>query len=276
MDYVELNIPIPNSEIGEILTAELADYPFESFTEERGQLKAYIPQVRLADCKEEIDEILASYSIEGGRYISIETQNWNAQWESNFDVVEVGSEILIRAPFHAANPTFNTEVVIMPKMSFGTGHHATTYLMAQKISQLDLSGKRGLDMGSGTGVLAIIAIKYGAVAMDAIDIDEWADENCRENIVVNGVESQITPLLGDASLLEGRSYDFVVANINRNILLADMQHYISTLSAGGTLLMSGFFVDDIETLRQKAQSLGMEYVGYSERDGWALMHLTRG
>ncbi len=275
MDYVELNIPLSSAEIGEIITAELADYPFESFTEEGGQLKAYIPQERLADCKEQVDELLASYSITGARFISIETQNWNAQWESNFEVVEVGSEILIRAPFHAPNPAFKTEVVIMPKMSFGTGHHATTYLMSEKISQIDVAGKRGLDMGSGTGVLAIIAVKYGAAALDAIDIDEWADENCRENIAQNGVAESITPLLGDSSLLVGRHYDFVLANINRNILLADMPRYIEALNQGGVLLMSGFFVEDIETLRARAESLGMSFVGHTERDGWAVMHLTK-
>ncbi|MFR9503412.1 MAG: 50S ribosomal protein L11 methyltransferase [Rikenellaceae bacterium] len=271
MDYVELNIPISGAEMGEIITAELADYPFESFTEQGGQLKAYIPQERLADCKEQVDELLDSYSIEGARYISIETQNWNAQWESNFGVVEVGREILIRAPFHAPDPNFRTEVVIMPKMSFGTGHHATTYLMADMISTFKLKGLKGLDMGSGTGVLSIIAVKYGASAMDAIDIDEWADENCRENILQNGVEQQITPMLGDASLLAGRSYDFILANINRNILLADMHRYEATLSAGGTLHMSGFFEDDIKVLREKAESLGMKYISSNVRDGWAMM-----
>ncbi len=275
MDYIELNIPIAESEMCEIITAELADYPFESFTEQGGQLKAYIPQDRLADCKESVDELLASYSIVGARYISIETQNWNAQWESNFEVVEVDREILIRAPFHAPNPAFRTEVVIMPKMSFGTGHHATTYLMSSKLAQIDLVGRRGLDMGSGTGVLAIIAVKYGAVAMDAIDIDEWADENCRENIEQNGVANSITPLLGDAALLEGRHYDFVVANINRNILLGDMHRYVATLAQGGDLLLSGFFTDDIEALRLKGESLGLSYVGQCERDGWALLHLKR-
>ncbi len=275
MDYVELNIPLSSAEFGEIMTAELADYPFESFSEQSGQLKAYIPQERLADCKEQVDELLATYSVKGARYISIETQNWNAQWESNFDVVEVGDKVLIRAPFHSPNPAFETEVVIMPKMSFGTGHHATTYLMSEKLTQLDLRGKRGLDMGSGTGVRSIVAVKYGAAAVDAIDIDEWADENCRENIAQNGVEGSITPLLGDASLLAGRSYDFVAANINRNILLADMHHYVATLTPGGILLMSGFFVEDIEILRQKAESLGMHFEGHSERDGWAVMHLTR-
>ncbi len=276
MDYVELNIPISDSEFAEILTAELAEYPFESFSEQAGQLKAYIPQERLADCKEGVDELLSAYSVVGARYISIETQNWNAQWESNFEVVEVGDQILIRAPFHSPDERFATEVVIMPKMSFGTGHHATTYLMSQKISTLNLQGKRGLDMGSGTGVLSIVAVKYGAASVDAIDIDEWADENCRENIVVNGVERQVTPMLGDASLLKGRSYDFILANINRNILLADMARYVETLSAGGELLLSGFFVEDIPMLREAAERLSMQFLSHSEREGWALMHLIKG
>ncbi|MFI3264161.1 MAG: 50S ribosomal protein L11 methyltransferase [Rikenellaceae bacterium] len=275
MDYVELNIPISESEMREIITAELADYPFESFSEQGGQLKAYIPQERLADCMEEVDELLARYSISGARYISIETQNWNQQWESNFEQVEVGREILIRAPFHAPNSEFRTEVVIMPKMSFGTGHHATTYLMSEMITKIDVKGKRGLDMGSGTGVLAIIAVKYGAEAVDAIDIDEWAYENCQENIAVNGAEECVTPMWGGVSLLEGSSYDFILANINRNILLADMSSYIATLAKGGTLLMSGFFVEDIAILRDKAESLGLTYVGFSEREGWAVMQLTR-
>ncbi|MFI3280575.1 MAG: 50S ribosomal protein L11 methyltransferase [Rikenellaceae bacterium] len=275
MDYVELNIPIANSEIGEIMTAELAEYPFESFKEEGTQLKAYIPQERLADCKEQVDELLASYSIVGARYISIETQNWNAQWESNFEQVEVGQEILIRAPFHTPDPRFRTEVVIMPKMSFGTGHHATTHLMSEMITKVDVAGKRGLDMGSGTGVLAIIAVKYGAKSVDAVDIDEWAYENCCENIEQNGVSEAITPMWGGASLIEGNSYDFILANINRNILLGDMASYVATLVEGGTMLMSGFFVEDIEPLRQKAESLGLSYIGYSERDGWAVMQLKK-
>ncbi len=275
MDYVELNIPIADSEIGEIITAELADFPFESFTEEGKQLKAYIPQERLADCKDQVDEILSSYSIKGARYISIETQNWNAQWESNFEQVEVGREILIRAPFHAADPAFRTEVVIMPKMSFGTGHHATTHLMSEAITKIDVRGKKGLDMGSGTGVLAIIAVKYGAVALDAVDIDEWAYENCCENIEQNGVKDAITPIWGGVSTIEGNRYDFILANINRNILLGDMSSYVATLNEGGTMLMSGFFVEDIAALRTKAESLGLKYVGFSERDGWAMMQLER-
>ena len=191
MDYIELNIPAPGDEQAEILTAELAEFPFESFCREGGILKAYIPGERLIDCKEAVDALLTRYGIAGQRYIAIETQNWNALWESNFTPVDVDGKVHIRAPFHAPAPAGELEVVIMPRMSFGTGHHATTCLMASYLTDLDLTGREGLDMGSGTGVLAIVAAKRGAVRVDAVDIDTWADENCRENIVRNGVEGQI-------------------------------------------------------------------------------------
>lgn len=156
MDYVALNVPVADDEQSDILTAELADYPFESFETGGGVLKAYIPQERLADCKEQVDALLARYGVQG-RYIAIETQNWNAVWESNFPAVDVEGRLRIRAPFHAAAPVGEEEVVIMPKMSFGTGHHATTWLMARAVLDLGVAGRSGLDMGSGTGVLAIVA-----------------------------------------------------------------------------------------------------------------------
>lgn len=275
MDYVELNIPVTDAEQGEILTAYLADYPFESFAQEKGQLKAYIPQERLADCKEEIDELLAEEGVEGTRYVSIETQNWNALWESNFEPVDVDGRIYIRAPFHASPANDAMEVVIMPKMSFGTGHHATTHLMSAAITELAVEGKEGLDMGSGTGVLAIIAAMRGAAHLDAVDIDEWADENCRENILTNGVADRITPILGDASAIEGRHYDFILANINRNILLADMPRYDAALNAGGTLLMSGILECDIPAIVERAEGLGMRFVDSKLRNGWAVVRVEK-
>ncbi|MFI3282301.1 MAG: 50S ribosomal protein L11 methyltransferase [Rikenellaceae bacterium] len=274
MDYVELNIPISTVELGEILTAELAEFPFESFQTEGGYLKAYIPQEQLADCMGDVDVVVKGYGIEGFRYISIETQNWNAEWESNFKRVEVGGDkLLIRAPFHGVDPAFKMEVIIMPKMSFGTGHHATTHLMAEAIIDLGVEGMEGLDMGSGTGVLAIVAAKCGATAMDAIDIDEWAYENCGENITANGVADRITPMLGNCALIGERSYDFICANINRNILLADMPTYKNALRKGGVLLMSGFLESDIETLRARATELGMTPEGEKVRDGWVMMKI---
>ncbi len=275
MDYVELNIPVADAEQGEILTAYLADFPFESFTQEKQQLKAYIPQERLADCKEEVDALLEREGVQNVRYVSIETQNWNSLWESNFEPVDVDGRIYIRAPFHAAPAADVMDVVIMPKMSFGTGHHATTHLMSAAIADLDLTGLRGLDMGSGTGVLAIIAAMRGAAHIDAVDIDEWADENCRENIRTNGVEERITPILGDASAIEGKCYDFILANINRNILLADMPRYCATLAEGGVLLMSGILECDIPSIVERAEGLGLHFVASRLRNGWAVVQVEK-
>ncbi len=280
VDYVELNIAIADEEQGEILVAELAEFPFESFENEgKTRLKGYIPQDKLADCKGEVDELLSHYGVTGARYISIETQNWNAQWESNFERVEVGDRLLIRAPFHDADPSFEREVVIMPKMSFGTGHHATTHLMAEWTMDLGseglLAGAEGLDMGSGTGVLAIVAAKEGAKSVDAVDIDEWADENCRENIEVNGVTERVFPMLGDFSRVEGRTYDFILANINRNILVANMARFAAALRSGGVLLISGFLEQDIETLKGAAMSSDLTPIGERVRDGWVVMKIQK-
>ncbi|MBQ8915660.1 MAG: 50S ribosomal protein L11 methyltransferase [Alistipes sp.] len=275
MDYIELTISVNNAEQAEILTAWLADYPFDSFTTERTQLKAYIPQQQLADCKEEVDALLTEQGITGARYVSIEAQNWNALWESNFEPVDVDGRIYIRAPFHAKPAGDAMDIVIMPKMSFGTGHHASTHLMSATLADLDLTGLHGLDMGSGTGVLAIIAVLRGATHLDAVDIDEWADENCRENIATNGVADHITPILGDASAIEGRHYDFILANINRNILLADMPRYEATLATGGTLLMSGILECDIEAITARAEELGMQVVETRLRNGWAMVRVQK-
>lgn len=274
MDYISLQIPVTDSEQGEILTAELADYPFESFETEGSLLKAYIPQERLADCKPEVDALLARYGVQG-RYIAIETQNWNALWERNFPATDVEGRLRIRAPFHEAAPAGELEVIVMPKMSFGTGHHATTWLMSRAVLDLRVSGRRGLDMGSGTGVLSIVAVKCGAAHMDAVDIDDWADANCRENIAANGVSDRITPMLGDVRCIAGRRYDFILANINRNILLSDLPSYAATLEPGGDLVMSGFLDADVPTLVEAAGQQGLSLVGTAERDGWRMIHVRR-
>lgn len=274
MDYISLQIPVTDSEQGEILTAELADYPFESFETEGSLLKAYIPQERLADCKPEVDALLARYGVQG-RYIAIETQNWNALWERNFPTTDVEGRLRIRAPFHEAAPAGELEVIVMPKMSFGTGHHATTWLMSRAVLDLGVSGRRGLDMGSGTGVLSIVAVKCGAAHMDAVDIDDWADANCRENIAANGVSDRITPMLGDVRCIAGRRYDFILANINRNILLSDLPSYAATLEPDGDLVMSGFLDADVPTLVEAAGQQGLSLVGTAERDGWRMIHVRR-
>ena len=274
MDYIALNIPCSDEERAGILTAELADYPFESFETGDGVLKAYIPQERLADCREQVDGLLVRYGAVG-RYTFIEAQNWNAPWERDFPAVDVEGRLLIRAPFHEAAPAGGMEVVVMPRMSFGTGHHATTWLMSRAVLDLGVSGRRGLDMGSGTGVLAIVAAKCGAAHVDAVDIDDWADGSCRENIAANDVAERITPLLGDVRRIAGRSYDFILANINRNILLADMPAYAAALTPGGDLLMSGFLEQDVPAITEAAAKLGLKPVAVETRDGWMLVHVKK-
>lgn len=274
MDYIALNVPCADEELAGILTAELADFPFESFETGDGVLKAYIPQERLAECQEQVDGLLVRYGV-GGRYVPIETRNWNALWERDFPAVDVEGRLRIRAPFHGAAPAGGMEVVVMPRMSFGTGHHATTWLMSRAVLDLGVAGRRGLDMGSGTGVLAIVAAKCGAAHVDAVDIDDWADASCRENVAANGVAERITPLLGDVRRIAGRSYDFILANINRNILVDDMLAYAAALTPGGDLLMSGFLEQDVPTVTEAAAKQGLELAAVETRDGWMLVHVKK-
>jgi ribosomal protein L11 methyltransferase len=275
MNYVELNIPVSDPLEAEMLIAELAEWPFESFQEETGALKAYIPSGALPEVKEAVDNLLAARGITGTRYIEIETQNWNAVWESQFEPVTVDDRLVIRAPFHTPASGDVREIIIMPKMSFGTGHHATTWLMSAEMTDHDFAGRRVLDMGSGTGVLAILAAKLGALSVDAVDIDEWAYTNSQENIALNNVADIVTPIRGDAGAIRGHNYDIVLANINRNILLADMPAYVDTLRgaapASGELIVSGIFETDIETIERRAIELGLWPSGQRLRDGWAAL-----
>ncbi len=273
-DYIELSVPVSDAEQSEILIAELAEFPFESFQQEETILKAYIREDELEKCRDDVAGFLTGRLLRG-TYTRIETVNWNAEWESSFEPVDVDGKCLIRAPFHEKAADGCMDVVIMPKMSFGTGHHATTWLMTSAILGRDFSGKRGLDMGSGTGVLAIVAVLRGAVHVDAVDIDEWSYENCAENIAENGVADKIVPILGDVSAIAGRRYDFVLANINLNILLADMEAYAGSLEVGGVLIMSGILETDIAAISEKAASLGLKPAGQHVKDGWAALEFVK-
>lgn len=274
MDYTVLHIAVSDDEQAEILTAELADFPFESFETEDGLLKAYIPAVRLSGCKTDVDALLARRGVEG-RYAVIPTQNWNASWESDFPPVDVEGRLRIHAPFHDPAPAGEMEAVVLPRMSFGTGHHATTWLMSRAVLGLGVAGRTGLDMGSGTGVLAIVAAKCGAAHVDAVDIDDWADENCRENVAANGVADRVEPMLGDVGRIAGRRYDFILANINRNVLVADMPAYAAALVPGGDLVMSGFLEADTAAVTQAAAEQGMETVAAETREGWMMIRVKK-
>lgn len=276
MDYTEYRLTFSSgadSDAAEIVVATLADIGFDSFADEENTLLCYIEAEQLKKYSTEIKEYVSELQSEGVecQIKAIETVNWNKEWESNFEPIDVEDICRIRAPFHSKNSAAAYDIVIMPKMSFGTGHHATTYLMTKSIFRLDIKGKKGLDMGSGTGVLAIAALLKGVESMDCIDIDSWAYENCIENCAANGFSLKTNAMLGDAALLEGKKYDFVLANINRNILIADMHSYANTLSEGGLLQMSGFLEIDIDDITAKATSLGFSLKQTESRDGWVVM-----
>ena len=274
MNYTELNLPCADPVQSEIWMAELAEFPFESFAQEDTSLKAYIRESDLATCRPEVEAFLRTTGVRW-EFRTIEQQNWNSLWESSFDPVEVGGRCVIRAPFHAAPEAGRLDLVIMPKMSFGTGHHATTWLMVDAMLRRELTDLEGLDMGSGTGVLAIAAVKLGARCMDAVDIEESALENCAENVAVNGVAESVRPILGDVLAIKGREYDFILANINRNILLADMSAYLETLRPGGFIIMSGILEQDVPAITEAATSFGLSPVGTNVREGWAAVSFER-
>ena len=256
-------------EQGDILTAYLAEFPFDSFDYADMMLNAYIPQSEFEECRDEVEDMLHNEGILDYYFEDIEQQNWNAVWESNFAEVEVKDEVLIRAPFHKARPQYKgLEVIIQPKMSFGTGHHATTQLMVEALLNSEVKGKRILDMGSGTGVLAIVAAKLDAESVLAVEIDDMAEESVRENIELNNVGEKIVSVCGDAAAIEGEKFDIVLANINRNVLLADMKAYAKTLSEGGELIMSGFLEEDIPLLVKKAKSLKLKLIERLSHNEW--------
>lgn len=266
--YTKLSI-YATEEQGEIIAAYLSEFPFDSFDYQEGVQGAYIPTNQVEECRKEVEQMLEEEGFLNYFFEEVETENWNAIWESDFEEVEVRGEVLIRAPFHQERPDYQgMEVIIQPKMSFGTGHHCTTQLMIESLLDGNIENKRVLDMGSGTGVLAIVAAKLGAESVLAVEIDDMAEESVRENIALNGVEDKVKSVCGDASAIEGREFDIILANINRNILLTDMKRYAATLSEGGELIMSGFLEEDIPLLLKKSKSLGLDRVGESSNNEW--------
>ena len=266
--YIEYNFTIePRDPAAEILIAELGLFGFESFVETETGLLAYIPsEEHSEDVMNEIqilksDEFIVEYSVK-----TIEQTNWNEEWEKNFTPINVDNKVYVRAPFHDAS-TMDYEIVIEPKMSFGTGHHETTHMMIQHLLDLDLTHKSVLDMGCGTGILAIFAAMKNARPIDAIDIDEWCVENTNENIEKNNCEF-ISVFLGDAHLLKNQKYDIIIANINRNILLQDLASYKRCINSNGVLLLSGFYTEDEPLLQSKAKELGFEFLKKFERNNW--------
>ncbi|ATA74090.1 50S ribosomal protein L11 methyltransferase [Capnocytophaga canis] len=275
MNYIEYDFKIePQGVASEILVAELAEWGFESFVDTERGILAYIQESLWNEhILDEIyilksEEFLITYS-----FRTIEQVNWNEEWEKNFDPISVDGLCTVRAPFHPKTDT-KYDIIIEPKMSFGTGHHETTYMMLQFLLQTDFSGKSVLDMGCGTSVLAIMSEKRGATKITAIDIDDWCVENSIENIQRNDCKC-IEVKLGDASLLKNEHFDVVIANINRNILLNDLSLYAATLSQNGMVLLSGFYKSDMPVILEESSKHGLSFVENLERNEWVAVKCVK-
>lgn len=280
MEYLSLDIEIFSQEQSDILMAMLEDYPFESFEQESDSLRAYIQQKDYDCCRADVEQLLAQWGVKHFSTRIIEQQNWNSEWESDFEPVEVttadGRAIMIRAKHHTPPEGDVIDVVVAPRMSFGTGHHITTALMSQAIAEMDKTCDRALDMGCGTGVLAIVALKSGrAKSVVAVDIDDWACESCRDSALLSGVAESIDVRCGSIDVVASERVDAIFANINRNILLMMMTSFGEMLPRGGKLLMSGFLVEDVAIIRSAAEREGFAFVAQREREGWAVVECVK-
>ncbi len=269
--YIGYNFTVsPKEPATEILIAQLGFAGFESFVENEDGVTAYIQE---DDWNSEIlkdIQILNSGEFEFAITEEvIEQTNWNSEWEKNFNPIQVDDVVSIRAPFHE-NPNLKYDIIIEPKMSFGTGHHETTHMMVQHLLNIDLTDKKVLDMGCGTGILAIFAEMKGAKPIDAIDIDTWCYENSLENVERNKC-SHISVYEGDAALLMNKKYDVIIANINRNILLNDMQSYMNCLNKDGVILFSGFYQEDIPVIDVEVSKYNFKIDTIIERNNWVAL-----
>lgn len=281
MRYYEFQfITKPNTEVvKDVLTAVLADLGFESFVIEDESVKAYI-QTDLFD-NEGLNNAIGNFPIDGVELIThtfteVEDRNWNEEWEKNyFQPVMIANRCIIHSTFHKDVPKAEYDIVINPQMAFGTGHHETTSLVIEYLLEEELSGKRVIDMGCGTSVLAIMASMRGASRCTAIDIDDWCVRNSKENIQLNNI-SNITVIHGDANVLNKvDTCNLFIANINRNILINDMNKYMAKMEDGATLFMSGFYTEDIDEIRKSAESNGLTFVSYKQKNNWAAVKFMK-
>ena len=274
MKYIEVSFTMDDTSLWRDMLVDTLgnEGPYESFVETKDGLQAYVQEPKY-------DPLWLAATVQAFpvplRYkvAEMEDKDWNEEWERGHQAVLVeydGGTVWVRAPFHPHRDDVSYELILEPKLSFGTAHHPTTYMMLSYVAELDVVGKRVLDMGCGTAVLGILAKMRGAAYVEGVDIDEWAFNNARENATSNGVE--LTLKLGDATTLQG-NFDVIIANINRNILLNDMERYAAVLNPGGTLLLSGFYEADEGALVAKANELGLALEGKKNRDGWSALQL---
>lgn len=272
MQYIEVNFtcnPL-NEIITDILSAELGAVDFESMVETATGLNAYIPEDKFNEAT--IQTLLSNFPLDVEitfSYKKMENKNWNEEWEKNyFSPVYIADNCVVKSSFHKDVDNKEYTIVINPKMAFGTGHHQTTILMMQEILKADFNNKKVLDMGCGTAILAILASMRGAKEVTAIDIDDWCYDNAMENTKLNNI-ANVQVKIGDASLLGNETFDVIIANINRNILMNDMHRYVKVLNPNGVLYMSGFYTEDIPVLEAEAKKHNLVLKHTANRDNWA-------
>ncbi|WP_422355181.1 50S ribosomal protein L11 methyltransferase [Roseivirga pacifica] len=275
MDYILINVHC-DEPFAEILIAEMGLLDFDSFVETEVGFEAYINEAEFSHPA--VQTLFNRYRKQTRIWYELKKVpkvNWNEEWEKNYDPIEVGDQVYIRATFHAPKPEVPYDIVINPKMSFGTGHHATTHQMVALQMGIDHQGKDVIDIGAGTGILAIMAAKLGAKSVAATDIDDWCIENAEENFGLNNITPAFVKqgVIADLKLTE--TYDIVLANINTNILLEEMEHYVNLMRDEAYLLLSGFYTFDQEQILEKAESLGLKKVKDSERNKWAALVLQK-
>jgi ribosomal protein L11 methyltransferase len=270
MDYQEVSIKSSFPDAYDILTAVLAEIGFESFDDEGGTLKAYIPENTfdtklLEETLSQYRELfLFEYSIR-----KIPYQNWNAVWESNFQPISIENKLRVRAVFHTPDPGYPLELIIQPKMSFGTGHHATTWLVMNAMLDLDFHGKKVMDFGTGTGILAILANKLGASDVWAVDNDPQCTENARENFELNHT-NDIHIATGDISAFSEPVFDIIIGNITRNVIIEFIADISAKLQHSGLFIASGFYEDDIRILKEEADKHGLKLLKTNLKDKWCM------
>lgn len=276
--YIEVSITLEpfSEELADILLAELSDLPFDSFVTEEPFLKAYIQKdlYRPSDVK----VVLSGYpAATGFSAVLVQGQNWNKAWEQSFEPIVVDGKVTVKAPFNADVPRTRFNIRIDPQMAFGTGYHHTTFMMMQRMLALEkvIRDHSVVDMGCGTAILAILAAKMRARKVFAVDIDAVAARSAWSNCRWNKVGSRVETACGDASLLQMGSYDVLLANIHRNIILEDLPTYVRSLRRGGHLLLSGFFMADVPALKEAAIGLGLDFAGFSEREDWACLEFVK-
>ena len=274
MEYVQVTLTCME-EYREILIAELAAIGFDSFLETETGIEGYVLQEQFS--RDSFDEVISTYR-ESAALTVVEgvlpKVNWNEEWEKNYDPIEVGKLVYVLASFHSPQPGFQYEIVINPKMSFCTGHHATTFQLLSLQGNIDHQGKRVLDVGSGTGILAIMAHLLGAKEVEAFDIDSWCVDNGNENFELNGLSTQMG--LGTIREVKPKGpYELILANINKNVLLDELAIYTSLLAPQGILLLSGFYSEDIDDLNQAASLNGLRLTTQSTKDNWAALEFQK-